>query len=349
MKGLTDWVKDKQLTSFFVLTFLITWGLGFSYSAVMQQGKFLLVPLVFIATCGPALAGIIITIIAGTPQKPAVNKRNAWIAFLAGWVVALGVFLAHFAFINKASISPTLTAIVLISVIPVAFIVNLIYTRFPVIRNIPVILLRIRNNIWWILLALILIPVIYLLSFPISQLFGRSPGSFSALPATGFALVGWIVLKFLYQFFFFNGTGEEVGWRGFALPRLQLHVSPLIAALILSLIWVPWHMFLWQAEGRPINTSYFWLISYMIHIPAGVIICWIFNRSRGSILVAGIAHAAANTVMALISNPDVYAFAVTLYVFVVIIVFADRMWRKLPENHPAVYQKKLMGETNEIL
>ena len=348
MKKLTNWVKDKQLTSFFVLTFLITWGLGFSYRAVMQQGKFLMIPLVFIATCGPALAGIITTIISGTRQKSTGDPRNAWLAFLAGWIVAIAVFLAHFAFINKASISPTLTELVLISTIPIAFIVNLTYMRFPVVRNFPVVLLRIRNNIWWLLLALILIPVLYIVSFPVSQILGRSFGSFSALPATGFALVGWIALKFLYQFFFFNGTGEEAGWRGFALPRLQLHVSPLIAALILSLIWVPWHTFLWQAEGRPINTMSFWLMSYLIHIPAGVIICWIFNRSRGSILAAGIAHAAANTVMALISNPDVYAFAVTLYVFVVIIIFADRMWQKLPESHPAVYQKTHMGETNEI-
>ena len=348
MKKLTNWVKDKQLTSFFVLMFLITWGLGFSYRAVLQQGKFLLAPLVFIATCGPALAGIIITIISGSTKKPAVNWQNAWITFFAGWIVAIAVFLAHFIFINSASLSLNLILIVLIAAIPVAFIVNLIYTRFPVIRNFPVILLRIRGNIWWILLALILIPVLYIVSFPVSKLLGRSSGSFSALPATGFALAGWIALKFLYQFFFFNGTGEEAGWRGFALPRLQLHVSPLIAALILSLIWVPWHTFLWQAEGRPINTMSFWLMSYLIHIPAGVIICWIFNRSRGSILAAGIAHAAANTVMALIGNPDVYAFAVTLYVFVVIIIFADRMWQKLPQSHPAVYQKTLLGVTNEI-
>jgi membrane protease YdiL (CAAX protease family) len=348
MKKLTDWVKDKQLTSFFVLTFLITWGLGFSYRAVMQQGKFLLVPLVFIATCGPALAGIIITVTAASSKKAAGKRLNAWIAFIAGWLVALGVFLAHFAFINRATISLNLTFIILIAVIPVVFIVNLIYTRFPVIRKFPVILLRVRDNIGWIFLALILIPVLYIVSFPLGQLLGTSSGSFSALPATGFALAGWIALKFLYQFFFFNGTGEEAGWRGFALPRLQMHVSPLIAALILSLIWVPWHMFLWQAEGRQINTISFWLLSYLVHIPAGVIICWIFNRSRGSILAAGIAHAAANTIMALIGNPDVYAFAITLYVFVVVIVFTDRMWRKLPESHPAIYQKTPMGETNEI-
>ena len=40
MKKLADWIKSHQVTAFFVITFAITWGLGFSYSAVLQQGEF---------------------------------------------------------------------------------------------------------------------------------------------------------------------------------------------------------------------------------------------------------------------------------------------------------------------
>lgn len=69
MKKISSWIKDHQLISFFLITFLITWGLGFSYFTVMKQGKFLMAPLVFIATCGPALAGIIITVIAGSKKN----------------------------------------------------------------------------------------------------------------------------------------------------------------------------------------------------------------------------------------------------------------------------------------
>jgi membrane protease YdiL (CAAX protease family) len=216
----------------------------------------------------------------------------------------------------------------------------LVYTRFPVIRKFRIILTRFCDIKRWILLAFILLPALCLISFTISHLLGRSPNPLTVtLPATGFALISWIALKFLYQFFFFNGTGEEVGWRGFALPRLQLQVSPLIAALILALIWVPWHYFLWQAEGRAVNTFAFWQMSYLIHIPSSVIICWIFNRSRGSILIAGITHAATNTVMGMFGGFDITVIAIIFYAFVVVIVFVDRMWRKLPEDHPAVYCK----------
>ena len=342
MKKLTNWVKDHQVISFFVLAFLITWGLGFSYGAVVRQGKFLMAPLLFAATCGPALAGIIITVITGKWQKSEGHRLKAWIVFLLAWIASIAIFLANFVFVNKATVSWMLVGIVIISVIPVAFILNLTYSRFPVIRNFPVIPVRMRKNIWWTLLALILIPALCLFSITLSQLAGRSSHSFSGLPATGIALIGWISIKFVYQFFFFNGTGEEAGWRGFALPRLQRHVSPLVAALLLSLIWVPWHVFLWQAEGRPITTLSFWLMSYMIHIPASVIICWIFNRSRGSILVAGICHAAANTITAMFGNLDSTTFALVLYAFVVVIVIADRMWHKLPVDHPAVHKGSLL-------
>ena len=61
MNTVTGWIRRHQVTAFFILTFAITWGLGFSYDAVLNKGNITLAPLVMIATCGPALAGILIT------------------------------------------------------------------------------------------------------------------------------------------------------------------------------------------------------------------------------------------------------------------------------------------------
>jgi membrane protease YdiL (CAAX protease family) len=77
-----------------------------------------------------------------------------------------------------------------------------------------------------------------------------------------------------------------------------------------------------------------------MHIPASVIICWLYNRSRGSILVAGVAHASANTAFAALQNFDMTGLALTFYGFVVVIVLADRMWKKLPRDHPAVVARR---------
>ena len=115
-------------------------------------------------------------------------------------------------------------------------------------------LIRLRGVWGWSLLALVLIPALILLSVLISSLLGRQPIAAHQFPETGLALIGLVTVKFLYQFFFFNATGEEIGWRGFALPRLQTRTSPMIAALIMAFFWIPWHFFLWQAEGKPVLT-----------------------------------------------------------------------------------------------
>jgi membrane protease YdiL (CAAX protease family) len=335
LKKLTDWVMNHQIIVFFILTFLITWGLGFSYGAVMKHGKIFLAPLVFVATCGPGLAGIIITAVSG--RRPKMGHRSTpWVGFFTAWIMAAIVFLAHYAFVNRAPLSPTWLGLAIVSVVPVAFIISRAYSRSPAVRSYLAPLIRTKGVFPGIILALTLIPGLSLISVAISRLLGRPSVSFSGLPATGITLIGWIALKFLYQFFFFNGTGEEVGWRGFALPRLQGRVSPLIASLAISLFWVPWHVFLWQAEGQPIQAWSYWIMSYLIHIPAGVIICWLYNRSQGSILVAGIAHAAANTALALLRNLDLTVLTLTIFAFVMVIVLVDRMWQKLPLDHPAV-------------
>ena len=47
------------------------------------------------------------------------------------------------------------------------------------------------------------------------------------------------------------GTGEEPGWRGFALPRLQEQLSPVRATLVLGVLWALWHLPLLAAADEP--------------------------------------------------------------------------------------------------
>ena len=60
MNKLTNWIKRHQIVAFFTITFTITWGLGFSYGALLNKGIYLLAPVAFIATCGPALACLLL-------------------------------------------------------------------------------------------------------------------------------------------------------------------------------------------------------------------------------------------------------------------------------------------------
>jgi CAAX protease family protein len=334
MDRLNPWIKNHQVVAFFALTFLITWGLGFSYIAV-YRGMDLLVPLAFIAACGPALAGIIISAISNTQPRQG-TKRTYWTAFFLAWVVSALVFLANNIFINRAPYSPIMVVFIFVSVVPVAFVISMAYSRIPAVRTYLSSLVRMRGVWGWSLLALVLTPAIILLSILISSLLGRQANTANQFPATGLALIGLMVVKFFYQLFFFNATGEETGWRGFALPRMQSAVSPLVTCLVLNILWALWHLFLWIAEGRPLFSPGYWVQTYLELLPGTVTLCWFYNRSKGSILVAGIAHAAANTAFWLFPNLDWQVFNWTVAVSALVMILADRMWKKLPADHLAV-------------
>ena len=85
-------------------------------------------------------------------------------------------------------------------------------------------------------------------------------------------------------------------------------------------------------------TTEFWLASYSSHIPAALLIVWFYNRSKGSILVAGLIHAAANTAFYFVPNLSWQIYDGVMLGFVLVLILVDRMWRKLPADHPAVYR-----------
>ncbi len=336
MNKLADWIKSHQVASFFIITFVISWGLGFSWDAVQNRNQFLLLPLAFIAACGPGLAGIIVSAVTNT--KPSQGPDKAfWIAFLVAWLVALLVYIANLKFIEQFPISPVVVGLFTISVVPVACIIASTYSRIPAVRSYLSSLIQLRGVVGWSLLGLVLVPALLLISYLINSLLNRQPIPSYQLPEISLALIGLVIVKFLYQLFFFNASGEETGWRGFALPRLQTRFSPLIAALVIAFFWVPFHLFWWQAEGQPIMSVEFWLEMYTAHTLFSVLIVWICNRAKGSILVAGIIHAASNTAQAFLQMPGVLlilAFSVATLIMIIV----DRMWRKLPPDHPAVYR-----------
>jgi len=97
--------------------------------------------------------------------------------------------------------------------------------------------------------------------------------------------------RFIFIFLFI-GLGEEPGWRGFALPRLQKQHPPLVASLILAPIWALWHLPLMGSEFRlPI------IPAFLISLVGGTLIqTWLFNRSKGSVFGQMLFHAMVNTV-----------------------------------------------------
>lgn len=85
----------------------------------------------------------------------------------------------------------------------------------------------------------------------------------------------------------FAGAWEELGWRGFALPRLLKRNSPLSGSLILGGLWAVWHIPLF------INASIPWVDGLFI-VPASILFTSVFVRTSQSVLIAFLMHAAVN-------------------------------------------------------
>jgi membrane protease YdiL (CAAX protease family) len=113
-------------------------------------------------------------------------------------------------------------------------------------------------------------------------------GAWPAFGTSPFALIPFAIL-FSTPF----QAGEEVGWRGWALPRLAARFGLAPASLLLGVIWALWHLPLFfVADADTFGQSFF---VYLINVTAlSVAIAWLWDRTGGSLLLTMLLHAAIN-------------------------------------------------------
>ena len=90
-----------------------------------------------------------------------------------------------------------------------------------------------------------------------------------------------------------DGLGEELAWRGFALPRLLTRYNALVASLVLGVLWGLWHLPLVWTEGATMYQQPVWLLLLDI-MAKSVLFTWVFLHTRGSVLLAMLFHGATN-------------------------------------------------------
>jgi uncharacterized protein len=105
----------------------------------------------------------------------------------------------------------------------------------------------------------------------------------------------WIALPrmFLMMALLRGGIDEEVGWRGLALPRLQARYGALTASVVIGLIWAAWHIPQWFISSSGQGEHPFYLFALSV-VELSVILAWLYNNTRGSLLIVVLAHSANN-------------------------------------------------------
>ncbi|MBT3756420.1 MAG: CPBP family intramembrane metalloprotease [Candidatus Cloacimonetes bacterium] len=108
----------------------------------------------------------------------------------------------------------------------------------------------------------------------------------------------WEIFFIFVTSLFFDGGGlmEEIGWRGFALPRLQMKFTPLQSSIILGIIWSLWHVPI-KIDILFSSPSYFlsfYFIFTLVCILYCIVITYFYNRLGGSILIGVAFHGLMN-------------------------------------------------------
>jgi membrane protease YdiL (CAAX protease family) len=106
--------------------------------------------------------------------------------------------------------------------------------------------------------------------------------------------IGHLPVDGLKLALFVSVVGEELGWRGWLLPRLLERRQPLAASLWVGVIWAGWHLPTFVLPGT--TQSHFPLPAYVIYVCAlSVLFTWLYFKTRGSTFYATVLHGCVNT------------------------------------------------------
>lgn len=131
-----------------------------------------------------------------------------------------------------------------------------------------------------------------------------------------------------------SGLGEEVGWRGFALPRFQRRSSMVRSALALGIPWAVWHVPALFYLPNLMALGIF-LPGFALGILAGsLVFAWLYNVTRGSILAVVLWHGTLNFVTASKAGEGLTGMFSSMVVMAAAVVIAI-VYRGRPASEPA--------------
>ena len=199
-----------------------------------------------------------------------------------------------------------------------------------------------RASAMWVIVALVLPLAMILVTIAVSVLALGAP-----TPVITIALVGVLTTEFVRILFVGGPLGEELGWRGFALPRLQARHTAFRASLLVGLIWGMWHIPLYfvpgtgQFETLSGGTDPAFAIGAFVvwTIGLSILFTWLFNETGGSLIVVILFHTSINLgafVPAAVGSTGAASFLYAIVTWIVALIVVSRYGRTTLASAPAV-------------
>jgi membrane protease YdiL (CAAX protease family) len=194
---------------------------------------------------------------------------------------------------------------------------------------------RERTGTVWLALSVLLFPVVILITKILTDYPEGNDAFIIPRRGTWDEIGRYAIAAFSITLLYGGPLGEELGWRGFALPHLQKRHSPLEASVILGCFWALWHapLDISHASGVPGFGGFVYRL--ICTIPITVLFTFFYNRARGNILVAILLHTSANFGLDLFQIKTALSFGVFFLMVLVLACYAvssGRMWQKLPTS-----------------
>jgi membrane protease YdiL (CAAX protease family) len=152
-----------------------------------------------------------------------------------------------------------------------------------------------RVGIGWYLFAILGIPAVVVLATIVLH-----PGALASLDLSAQPFALPYLIAFVSMALIGGPLFEEPGWTGFAQPRLQRLHGPLLGGLILGALWALWHLpsFLIPSQKLtdipPRGTVLDFVVFALALVGLRLVIMWVVNNTRGSVLIAILTHASWN-------------------------------------------------------
>jgi len=140
------------------------------------------------------------------------------------------------------------------------------------------------------------------------------------------------IITFALLTLIYGPLPEELGWRGYALDRLQRNHGALLSSTILGVVWSVWHLPMFFLHGSimsdvfPLRSTLFWVTMGPGLIASAIIMTWIYNNTQRSILGAIMCHFMMNFTgefLRLPSDYKTYQFIWIIAIAILIVIFFE--------------------------
>jgi len=177
-----------------------------------------------------------------------------------------------------------------------------------------------RVGLFWYLFAVLFQVVVFYLGKVIDTL----PGNLYEVTSPLYSVYGSqaaLMAPIVILFAFPGSLAEELGWRGYVLPRLQNKYNALLSSAVIAIIWGVWHIPLLIYFGDlGANDFVGYVVAVVNFIPVAITYTWIYNNTKGSLLLVTLFHVGQQLSNNLLGQLPTYSDEILVWIFAIAII-----------------------------